>query len=91
MANEGKVEGEIFFFYGQDKIVVDQEIPTGKQLKDVIKAHVPSFDPTHDLVLEGHGHDADRVIGDGDTVDLGRGHGEGGPKHFFSRPPTNFG
>jgi hypothetical protein len=82
---------EIFFFFDDDKIVAPKEVLTGAEIKALIKAKVPTFDPTHDLVLEGHGHDADSVIADGDSVDLGRGHGEGGPKHFFGRPPTNFG
>jgi hypothetical protein len=82
---------EIFFFYGEDKIVVPRATLTGREIKVAITAKVPAFDSAHDLVLEGHGHDADHVIGDDESIDLSRGHGEGGPKHFFSRPPTHFG
>jgi hypothetical protein len=59
---------------------------TGAQIKAAIGAKVPDFDPAHELVLEG---DPDRVIADDELVDLNRHHG--GPKRFFSRPPTNFG
>jgi hypothetical protein len=83
------MSGKFDFRYGDTKIDADQEVLTGAQLKAAIKAKVPSFDESQDLVLEGHGNDADRVIGDADTVDLSHQHG--GPKNFFSRPPTNFG
>ena len=83
-----------FFLYGASsgeiRIEVDDDTLTGAQIKAAIKAKDPSFDPTHDLVLEGQGHDADRVIADDETVNLAIGHGQG-PKKFFSRPPTNFG
>jgi hypothetical protein len=75
-----------FFFYLEHKIDVGAEQMTGGQIKAAIQAKVPEFDPAHELVLEG---DPDRVIADGDVVDLSRNHG--GPKRFFSRPPTNFG
>lgn len=75
-----------FFFYLERKIEVDAEQQTGAQIKAAIRAEVADFDPEHELVLEG---DPDRVIGDDEPVDLSRHHG--GPKRFFSRPPTNFG
>jgi hypothetical protein len=75
-----------FFFYLEQKIDVGAEQLTGAQIKAAIHAKVHEFDPTHELVLEG---DPDRVITDEETVDLSRHHG--GPKRFFSRPPTNFG
>ena len=53
-----------------------------------IKARVPNWDPTHDLVLEGHGHDPDRVIADDESVELDVKHG---PRHFSSVPKANFG
>jgi Multiubiquitin len=53
-----------------------------------IKARVPNWDPTHDLVLEGHGHDPDRVIADDESVDLDVKHG---PRRFSSVPKANFG
>jgi hypothetical protein len=83
-----------FFLYGSStgeiRIEVDHDTLTGAQIKTAIKANDPAFDPTHDLILEGQGHDADKVIADTDTVNLAIGHGQG-PKKFFSRPPTNFG
>jgi len=81
---------KVFFLYGERRIEVDQASLTGAQIKAAIKAQDASFDLAHDLVLEGRGHDADRVVADDETVNLTIGHGEG-PKKFFSRPPTNFG
>jgi hypothetical protein len=80
----------IFFLYGDDRIEVEHEALTGAEIKAAIKTHEPALDLTHDLILEGHGHDADKPIADGESVNLAHGHGEG-PKKFFTRPPTNFG
>lgn len=81
---------KVFFHYKGVKVDVSKEILTGAEIKAAIKASDPTFDLTHELVLEGHGQEADRVIADTETVSLARGHGEGA-KHFFSKPPTNFG
>lgn len=78
------------FHYLTHRIEVDKEVLTGAEIKTAIKAAVPEFDMTHELILEGHGHDPDKVIADTDTVSLAHGHGQG-EKHFFSKPPTNFG
>jgi len=83
-------ESKAFFFYVGQKIVSKLDVATGAEIKAMIKAAVPAFDPTHILVLEGHGREEDRVIGDNDKVSLVVGHGHE-PKHFFSKPPTNFG
>jgi hypothetical protein len=80
-----------FFLYGNERIEVDHESLTGAQIKAAIKAHDHHADTAFDLVLEGHGHDADKVIPDDQSVDLAIGGGDGGPKRFFLRPPTNFG
>lgn len=53
-----------------------------------IKALVRDWDPTHDLVLEGHGDTPDRVIADDEIVDLRTEHG---PRRFSSVPKANFG
>lgn len=79
-----------FFFYKEHKITAPKDTLTGAEIKALIQKEVATFDPTHVLVLEGHGHDQDREIKDTDTVSIAIGHGEG-PKHFFSKPPTNFG
>jgi len=42
--------------------------------------------PGDDVVLEGKGDQADRVLGDYDVVELIQG-----PIQLFSRPPTMFG
>jgi hypothetical protein len=53
-----------------------------------IKARVANWDPTHDLVLEGRGHDPDRVIADDESVELDVEHGH---LRFSSVPKANFG
>jgi hypothetical protein len=78
------------FFYTGHRILSELEVATGAQIKVMIKAVVPAFDPQHELILEGHGHHPDKVIGDAESVSLEVG--EGHPvKHFFSKPPTSFG
>lgn len=72
------------FFVGREKFETDQPVLTGLQ----IKAKVADWDPTHDLVLEGHGDDPDRVIRDDETVSLEKEHG---PLRFSSVPKANFG
>lgn len=81
---------EVFFFYLDEKIEADRSLLTGAEIKAATKARVPSLDLTHDLVLEGHGHEQDRAIRDDEPIDLSHGHGQA-PKHFFTRPPTSFG
>lgn len=80
----------IFFFYLETKITVGQNSMEGSQIKAAIHDKVPAFDISHELVQEGHGAEQDKLILDSDTVSLAHGSGEG-PKHFYSRPPTNFG
>jgi hypothetical protein len=78
------------FFSTDVRILSELQVATGAQIKAMIKAVVPSFDPQHELILEGHGHHPDKVIGDTERVSLEVG--EGHPvKHFFSKPPTSFG
>jgi hypothetical protein len=88
--SQGHAEPMAFFFYVAQKIVSNLDVATGAEIKAMIKASVPSFDPTHTLVLEGHGREQDRIINDNDKVSLVVGHGEK-PKDFYSKPPTNFG
>jgi hypothetical protein len=89
-ADDNKDLEHAFFFYLAEKIVSRTERATGAEIKGMIKVVVPAFDTTHTLVLEGQGNHEDRVIGDTETVSLEVGHGQG-PKHFYSKPPTNFG
>lgn len=72
------------FFVGREKFETDQPVLTGLQ----IKAKVPDWDPSHDLVLEGHGDDPDRVIRDDEEVSLEKVHG---PLRFSAVPKANFG
>lgn len=81
---------ETFFFYLTHRIVSTRDVATGLQIKEMIKAVVPDFDLQHTLVLEGRGNEQDRVIGDQQEVSLQIGREES-PKHFYSKPPTNFG
>lgn len=73
-----------FFFVSGKKYETDQAALTGLQ----IKAKVPEWDQTHDLVLEGHGDDPDRIIADDELVPLENDHG---PLRFSSAPKANFG
>ncbi len=86
MSNEHE---NIFFFYIDTKIEVNKSPLTGLEIKTAIAAKVP-FDVSHELVQEGHGSEQDKLIKDTDSVSLTHGHGDS-PKHFYSRPPTNFG
>ena len=72
------------FFVNGTRYESNQRLLTGLQ----VKARVANWDPTHDLVLEGHGHDPDRVIADDETVDLETDHGS---RRFSSVPKANFG
>lgn len=72
------------FFVGNNKYETDQKALTGLQ----IKARVADWDQDTDLLLEGHGHDPDKIIGDNELVDLDTGHG---PLRFSSAPKANFG
>ncbi len=79
-----------YFFYRKDKILSPTPSATGAQIKTMIKAVDPSFDLTHDLIEEGHGHHEDKMITDGQTVSL-EVDAAHPAKHFFSKPPTQFG
>jgi Multiubiquitin len=83
-ANEAKKIKHYTFFVSGKKYETDQPSLTGLQ----IKALVPDWDQTHDLVLEGHGNDPDRIIGDNESVQLEFDHG---PLRFSSAPRANFG
>lgn len=52
-----------------------------------IKALIANFDTSYQLVLEGRGDEADRVIGDGDTLSLDKHP----PLSFYTVPPATFG
>lgn len=90
-AKEGTPHENLFFFFVGEKINVSQAVLTGAQIKDAIRAAGKTFDPNHTLVLEGNGNEADRTIGDNDSIDVSHGHGHGGPLHFHSRPNADFG
>ncbi len=71
------------FFVNGVRYETSEHSLTGLQ----IKARVANWDPTHDLVLEGHGHDPDRVIADDESVEL-----DVKPdRRFSSVPKANFG
>lgn len=79
-----------FFFIDGHKIDVKQDRLTGSAIKELGHKVDANINVGDELVLEGTGHDKDRLIGDGETVDLTHGHGQG-PKHFATRPRTTFG
>lgn len=72
------------FFVNGVKYESDQAALTGLQ----IKARVPDWDQSHDLMLEGHGHDPDQIIQDDQLVQLDV---QTGPRRFSSVPKANFG
>ncbi|WP_176478458.1 multiubiquitin domain-containing protein [Mesorhizobium sp. WSM3876] len=80
----GKPDSFPFFFNGQ-KYETDQASLTGLQ----IKAKISGWDQTHDLVLEGHGQDPDKIIQDDELVLIDTK--QGGPPRFSSAPKANFG
>ena len=79
-----------FFFYLDRKIRSPTATATGAQIKAMIKAVDPNFSIDHTLIEEGHGGRADEVITDGQVVSL-EVDAAHPAKHFFSKPPTNFG
>lgn len=89
--NVGHKPAPLFFFYNGKKFDASAPTMTGAAIKEAIRTQGGTFDPADTLVLEGNGaHENDRSIQDADPVELAIGHGEG-PKHFISKPPTNFG
>ncbi|UGA42173.1 hypothetical protein HU230_0028220 [Bradyrhizobium quebecense] len=79
-----------YFFYKKHEIRSATPTATGARIKAMIKAVDPDFDLSHTLIEEGHGHGEDKVIEDGQIVSL-KVDSAHPVKHFFSKPPTNFG
>ncbi len=75
-----------FFFVNDEKFESNEEVVTGAY----IKSRVANLPPGTGLELEGQGNEPNRPIGDGDTVSLQLGHGQG-PLRFTTVPPANFG
>lgn len=70
----------VFFVDGKEYKSTTSSI-TGIAIKEA--GGVPA---NYQLMLEGHGNDADIQIGDSQTVDL-----SGGAKHFYGAPPATYG
>jgi hypothetical protein len=51
-----------------------------------IKARIPNFNPSYQLVREARGDEPDKVVRDTDTESLGPP-----PPMFYTVPPANFG
>lgn len=66
------------------RYTTDKRILTGAE----IKAFVPGWDSTHDLVLEGHGSEPDQLVSDEERVRIDIEHGV---RRFSSVPKANFG
>ena len=82
---QGHRPGEKQYEYSVDgkEYISAQSALTGAQMK----ALIPNFDTSYQLVLEGHGNDPDQVIADDFTVDL-----DVKPRAaFYSVPPATFG
>lgn len=74
---------KISFFVDNNKYESEQETLLGSQIKALA-----GTDASFGLVLEGHGQDPDRQIGDDDSVSLTK---DQGPLRFFTVPPATFG
>src|SRR6266496_432202 len=75
------------FFYSVDGKKYDW--PTANITGAQIRASIPGLNPSFQIVLEGHGSDADRPISDTDTFSLALpGHG---PLQIYTAPPATFG
>lgn len=72
-----------FFFYNDVKYDVETASLTGQQ----IKAKISDFQPNYVLMLEGHGNEPDREIGDGTRVEFDTPY----PLRFYAVPPAQFG
>lgn len=71
-----------YFVDGKEYKTTDSAL-TGAQ----IKARIPDFNPSYQLVEEGRGGHPDKVITDNDSVDLN----VHPPCHFYTVPPATFG
>lgn len=69
-----------FFVDGKKYETGDRSV-TGAAIKSIAGVQA-----NYQLFLEEHGDTPDRVISDGEAVDL-----DGGTKHFFAVPPATFG
>lgn len=78
MAKEDKAKFEIHI--DGTKYTVDKSSMTGAELKALA-----GKDQAYQLYLEGHGHDADALIGDTEGVAIKNG------QHFYTVPPATFG
>ena len=81
----GGSHAKYFFFVDGKKF--DWPAPTLSGAE--VRAAVPDLNPTFQLIVEGHGNDADRPVLDADTFSLslpGRG-----LLKFYTAPPATFG
>ena len=82
---EGQQHKDKFFYFVDNvKYETDQETVTGA----LIKAKIPSFDPSYGLFLETADGGPDQQINDDMSVSLEK---ERGPRRFFTVPPATFG
>jgi hypothetical protein len=66
---------------------VEYATPSSTLTGAQIKALIPNFDPSYQLVKEGKGHDPDEVVTDETTVSL-----DVRPRpSFYTVPPATFG
>lgn len=74
-----------FFFIDGKKYDWPKATLTGAELRAV----APDLNPAFLLILEGHGGEADKPVGDSDSFSLSLpGHG---PLKFYTAPPATFG
>lgn len=81
MSNEHK---KFHFFVGATRYEWDSQTITTEQVKQLADAEAGDG-----LLLEGHGHDPDAVMADGQVIDLEPAHH--GPRRFRLEPAAGFG
>jgi hypothetical protein len=69
------------YFVDGVKYEVDTSSTTGAQMK----AKIPNFNASFQLLLEGKGGAPDKVIADADVVDVSHA------PHLYTAPPATFG
>jgi hypothetical protein len=76
-------EKEFHFFVDAKRYETEKSSLTGLEIKTIA-----SITPTYQLFLEEEGDQPDRVISDGESVELKRGEKT---RHFYAVPPATFG
>jgi len=83
--NGPKPEKEKYFYF-VDGVKYESDVP--EMTAADLKARVPNAAPGDKLSIDGHGDDPDRLLNDGDVVDLRK---DNGPVRLTLVPSASFG